>query len=136
MSFDAIVGGPPCQGWSNVGRGKLRSLKTKSRRDVEHDPRNHLYENFLRTIDHFRPKVAVMENVPGMLSHNGKNVAELIAESMEAIDYRTTWAVLNAMDYGVPQVRNRLFFVGVRKDLGIEFRFPEACTPTASASIR
>lgn len=125
--FDAIVGGPPCQGWSNVGRGKLRSLKTKSRRDVEHDPRNHLYENFLRTIDHFRPKVAVMENVPGMLSHNGKNVAELIAESMEAIDYRTTWAVLNAMDYGVPQVRNRLFFVGVRKDLGIEFRFPETC---------
>jgi DNA (cytosine-5)-methyltransferase 1 len=128
--FDAIVGGPPCQGWSNVGRGKLRSLKTKSRRDIEGDPRNHLYENFLRTIDHFRPQVAVMENVPGMLSHNGRNVAELIAETMEAIDYKTTWAVLNAMDYGVPQVRNRLFFVGVRKDLGIEFRFPEAHTAT------
>jgi DNA (cytosine-5)-methyltransferase 1 len=123
--FDAIVGGPPCQGWSNVGRGKLRSLKTKSGRDVEGDPRNHLYENFLRTIDHFRPRVAVMENVPGMLSHKGLNVAELIAESMDGIGYKTTWAVLNAMDYGVPQVRNRLFFVGVRHDLGIGFRFPE-----------
>ena len=53
----------------------------------------------------FRPKVAVMENVPGMLSHNGRNVAELIAETMDSIDYKTTWAVLNAMDYGVPQVR-------------------------------
>jgi DNA (cytosine-5)-methyltransferase 1 len=127
--FDAIVGGPPCQGWSNVGRGKLRSLKTKSRRDVHGDPRNNLYENFLRTIDHFRPKVAVMENVPGMLSHNGTNVAELIAEWMEGIDYTTTWAVLNAMDYGVPQVRHRLFFVGVRKDLNVEFHFPKWSTP-------
>lgn len=127
--FDAIVGGPPCQGWSNVGRGKLRSLKTKSRRDVDGDPRNRLYENFLRTIDHFRPKVAVMENVPGMMSHNGANVAELIAESMEGIDYTTTWAVLNAVDYGVPQIRHRLFFVGVRKDLNIEFHFPEWSTP-------
>ena len=62
-----------------------------------------------------------MENVPGMLSHNGRNVAELIAESMEGIGYKTTWAVLNAMDYGVPQVRHRLFFVGVRNDSASNF---------------
>src|SRR5207253_1992544 len=56
--FDVIIGGPPCQGWSQVGRGKLRSLKTESRRETNSDPRNPLYENFLKTIDHFRPKVA------------------------------------------------------------------------------
>jgi DNA (cytosine-5)-methyltransferase 1 len=127
--FDAIIGGPPCQGWSRVGRGKLRSLNTKSGRQRDSDPRNHLYENFLRTIDHFRPKVAVMENVPGMLSHNGKNVAELVAASMRALGFVTTWALLDATDYGVPQIRKRLFFVGVRKDLGVEFQFPPTAGP-------
>ena len=127
--FDAIIGGPPCQGWSRVGRGKLRSLKPKSSRHTDSDPRNHLYENFLRTIEHFQPKVAVMENVPGMLSHNGKNVAERVAKSMQALGYVTTWALLDATDYGVPQARKRLFFVGVRKDLDIEFEFPAHLTP-------
>ena len=127
--FDAIIGGPPCQGWSRVGRGKLRSLKPKANRQTDSDPRNHLYENFLRTIDHFRPKVAVMENVPGMLSHNGQNVAELVASSMRDLGYVTTWALLDATDYGVPQARKRLFFVGVRKDLQITFQFPARLTP-------
>jgi DNA (cytosine-5)-methyltransferase 1 len=127
--FDAIIGGPPCQGWSRVGRGKLRSLKTGARSKTDSDPRNHLYENFLRTIDHFRPKVAVMENVPGMLSHNGKNVAELVAVSMKALGFITSWALLDASDYGVPQIRKRLFFVGVRKDLGVEFQFPATLAP-------
>ena len=127
--FDAIIGGPPCQGWSRVGRGKLRSLKTESNRQTDSDPRNHLYENFLRTIDHFRPKVAVMENVPGMLSHNGKNVAELVATSMQGLGFVTSWALLDATDYGIPQIRKRLFFVGIRKDLGVEFQFPAPLTP-------
>lgn len=127
--FDAIIGGPPCQGWSRVGRGKLRSLKPKANRKTDSDPRNQLYENFLRTIDHFRPKVAVMENVPGMLSHNGKNIAELVASSMQNLGYVTTWALLDATDFGVPQARKRLFFVGVRKDLQVEFQFPAHLTP-------
>jgi DNA (cytosine-5)-methyltransferase 1 len=71
-----------------------------------------------------------MENVPGMLSHNGKNVAEIVAASMKALGFVTSWALIDASDYGVPQVRKRLFFVGVRKDLGIEFQFPPAFGPT------
>jgi len=127
--FDAIIGGPPCQGWSRVGRGKIRSLNTAAGRQKDSDPRNHLYENFLRTIDHFRPKVAVMENVPGMLSHNGINVAELVASSMDGLGFATSWALLDATDYGLPQVRKRLFFVGVRKDLRVQFQFPTPLTP-------
>lgn len=123
--FDVVIGGPPCQGWSRVGRGKLRSLRGESSK-AEFDPRNHLYENFLRTIDHFRPKVSVMENVPGMLSHNGKNVAETVADAMRDFGYLPSWTLIDAVDFGVPQSRKRLFFVGVRKDLGIQFKFPEA----------
>jgi DNA (cytosine-5)-methyltransferase 1 len=122
--FDVVIGGPPCQGWSRVGRGKLRSLRGDAHADF--DPRNHLYENFLRTIDHFRPKVSVMENVPGMLSHNGKNVAETVADAMRNFGYVPSWTLVDAVDFGVPQSRKRLFFVGVRKDLGIQFKFPEA----------
>lgn len=123
--FDVIIGGPPCQGWSRVGRGKLRSLKAKRHRGTDSDPRNHLYENFLRMVAHFRPKVAVMENVPGMLSHNGKNVAESVAAGLKKIGYVVTWALLDASEFGVPQVRKRLIFVGVRKNLGLKFTFPK-----------
>jgi DNA (cytosine-5)-methyltransferase 1 len=76
-------------------------------------------------VAYFGPKVAVMENVPGMLSHDGNNVAESVAESLQKIGYTTTWALLDASDFGVPQVRKRLIFVGVRKDLKLTFEFPK-----------
>jgi DNA (cytosine-5)-methyltransferase 1 len=128
-SFDVIVGGPPCQGWSSVGRGKMRSLRTPGgRRQEDSDPRNELYKNFLEYVRYFKPPVAVMENVPGMLSHNGKNVATYVAESLDAVGYTVTWAVLNASEFGVPQVRERLIFVGIRNDLNITFDFPKTRT--------
>ncbi len=81
--FDVIIGGPPCQGWSSVGRGKIRSLRNPGgRKQLDSDPRNELYKNFLRYVEHFQPSVAVMENVPGMLSHSGNNVAEHVARSL------------------------------------------------------
>lgn len=124
--FDVVIGGPPCQGWSKVGRGKLRSLREAEGRSSEAaaDPRNELYKRFLAYVDEFRPVVAVMENVPGMLSHNHRNVADLVQASLEQCGYTVSVAVLNAADYGVPQTRERLFFVGVRRDLGITFTFP------------
>jgi DNA (cytosine-5)-methyltransferase 1 len=125
-TFDVIIGGPPCQGWSSVGRGKMRSLRNRGgRKQLDGDPRNELYKTFLRYVDYFQPPVAVMENVPGMLSHKGQNVADDVAAAMEAIGYRVTWKKLDASDYGVPQVRHRLFFVGVRNDLDITFAFPD-----------
>jgi DNA (cytosine-5)-methyltransferase 1 len=69
-----------------------------------------------------------MENVPGMLSHNGQNVATYVAKSLDAVGYNVTWDRLNASEFGVPQVRERLIFVGVRKDLNITFEFPKTRT--------
>lgn len=112
----AIVGGPPCQGWSKAGRGKLRSLNVTAR-SLLHDPRNRLYRRFLEYVDYFRPSICVMENVPGMLSIEGKNVAESILSHFEDIGYGTSYALVNARWFGVPQDRRRLIFIGVRADL-------------------
>jgi DNA (cytosine-5)-methyltransferase 1 len=130
-NFDVVVAGPPCQGWSQVGRGKLRTLREADGRTTEAaaDPRNELYKHFLAFVADFMPAVAVMENVPGMLSHNRSNVADNVQASMAACGYSVSRALINAADYGVPQTRERLFFVGVRKDLGLEFAFPPAETP-------
>jgi len=128
-AFDVIVGGPPCQGWSSVGRGKIRSLRNPGgRRQEDADPRNELYKNFLRYVEFYQPSVAVMENVPGMLSHNGTNVAERVAASLAELGYTVSWKLLDASALGVPQVRKRLFFVGVRSDLRETFVFPHTHT--------
>jgi len=73
----AIVGGPPCQGWSKVGRGKIRSLRHAAR-NLLADPRNRLYRRFLRYVEYFHPALCVMENVPGMLSIERRNIADLV----------------------------------------------------------
>lgn len=130
-SFDVIIGGPPCQGWSSVGRGKIRSLRNPGgRRQEDSDPRNELYKNFLRFVEFYQPSAAVMENVPGMLSHNGENVAERVGESLAELGYAVSWQPLDASALGVPQVRKRLFFVGVRSDLRKTFVFPHTHTET------
>jgi DNA (cytosine-5)-methyltransferase 1 len=134
--FDVIIGGPPCQGWSMVGRGKMRTLsEADGRACTLRDPRNQLYKRFLGYVKHYQPKVAIMENVPGMLSHGGKNIAEAVAGTMEDAGYIVTWQRINASDYGVPQFRDRLFFVGVRKDLGLKFAFPQVTSSTGKRAF-
>ena len=112
----AIVGGPPCQGWSKVGRGKMRSLQQRARSLIL-DPRNRLYGRFLDYVAYFRPPVCIMENVPGMLSIEGENVADAIVANFTSIGYRATFALINARGFGVPQTRKRLIFIGVRRGL-------------------
>jgi len=112
---DILIGGPPCQGFSRIGRGKLDSLSDEGFRG---DPRNDLYRRFLDAAAFWRPLAVVMENVPGMLSVGGVNVAEEAARDLSERGYRVGYAVLNAVWYGVPQYRERLFFIGVRDDLG------------------
>ncbi|MFW7380189.1 MAG: DNA cytosine methyltransferase [Oligoflexus sp.] len=123
--IDVIIGGPPCQGWSKVGRGKLRNLTEASgRKYTGRDPRNKMFHVFMDYVREFRPKAALMENVPGMLSHNGKNVAESVAHELRAAGYVVSWQLLNAVNFGVPQMRERLIFVGIRDDLRTSFTFP------------
>lgn len=111
---DILIGGPPCQGFSRVGRAKLDSLTEEGH---SADPRNELYIRFLEAAALWKPLAVVMENVPGMLSIGGRNVADDAAADLAERGYRVGYAVLNAVWYGVPQYRERLFFVGIREDL-------------------
>jgi DNA (cytosine-5)-methyltransferase 1 len=113
-TVDVILGGPPCQGWSRAGRGKLKSLGRPTRNWTE-DPRNALFRRFVSYVSFFRPKYVIMENVPGMLSHRGTDVTPVLSRAFGRIGYRTAMYVLDAVDFGVPQRRTRLFFVGTPK---------------------
>jgi DNA (cytosine-5)-methyltransferase 1 len=115
-SPDIVIGGPPCQAFSRLGRAKLNSLSDEGFRG---DPRNVLYRKFLAAVERWQPCAVVMENVPGMLRVGGKNYADLVCREMVAAGYRTGYALLNSVWYGVPQFRERLFFIGFRQDLGV-----------------
>lgn len=95
---DVVVGGPPCQGFSMANRQRLID-----------DPRNKLYKNFVQTVEKVRPPFFVMENVKGMLS-----VKDQVIEDFETIGYKVVAKVLNAKDFGVPQNRERLIYIGNR----------------------
>ena len=113
---DIVIGGPPCQAFSLLGRAKIASLSDEG---FKGDPRSTLYRRFLSAVEQWRPRAVVMENVPGMLSVGGINYADLVTGELAERGYRTGYARLNAVWYGVPQFRERLFFIGFREDLGV-----------------
>ena len=113
---DFVSGGPPCPTFSVVGRSKINSIS--DRKNTE-DERHQLYQDFLRFVDHFEPEAFIMENVQGMLSaenEEGRKVVEVISEEMEELGYNVEYQLLDAADFGVPQNRERLFFIGSRDD--------------------
>lgn len=99
----AIIGGPPCQGFSRNIPAEYRHLE---------DPQNQLYKTYLEFVREFRPKYVVMENVPEILKAYNGTVREEITIGLEKMGYGVTSASLNAANYGVPQTRARAFFVG------------------------
>ncbi|MDO5413969.1 MAG: DNA cytosine methyltransferase [Bacillota bacterium] len=106
--IDGIVGGPPCQGFSLSGN-----------RDPK-DPRNSLFMEFVRFVKHYKPKFFVMENVTGILSMITKDkepVKEVIRTEFENAGYNLEIFTLNAAEFGVPQSRLRVFFIGIRNDI-------------------
>lgn len=108
VKIDGIIGGPPCQGFSLSGN-----------RD-KNDPRNSLFMEFIRFLAYFKPKFFVMENVPGLLSmvtKSGENVKDVILSECEKIDYNVKVFKLNAAEFGVPQTRVRIFFIGLHNDI-------------------
>lgn len=120
---DVIIGGPPCQGFSRVGRGKIRSLRGASS-DID-DPRNQYYKEFIRFIEALQPLFFVMENVPDMIYHlDGEGL--LIDKAiffLEKLGYQVDWKVLRSDHYGVPQTRRRLFIIGNR--IGERISWPD-----------
>ena len=119
---DVIIGGPPCQGFSRVGRGKIRSLRNDP--SYIHDPRNQYYTEFLRFIQALQPLYFVIENVPDMQYYeDGEGLLlEKALRHLGELGYTVNWKVLQADHYGVPQTRKRLFVIGNR--LGQEICWP------------
>lgn len=117
---DVIIGGPPCQGFSIAGRAKLRSLSPEEREEIY--KRNYLYREFVRFVAAIKPLFFVMENVPHLSSFADGVIAQEIREDFDALGYRVYHELLDAADYGVPQTRRRLFFIGTR--LGWVYRRP------------
>lgn len=112
--IDVIVGGPPCQGMSLSGPRKF------------HDPRNQLYLSYIRFVAEIQPKAFVIENVPGLVGLYKGAIKDSILEEFAKLGYTVTYQILNSAEYGVPQARKRVFFVGI-KGSDRKFQFP---TPT------
>jgi DNA (cytosine-5)-methyltransferase 1 len=119
---DIVVGGPPCQGFSRIGRAKRRSLlgaEDRVKYNGEDQDRSLLYRQFLRVVAAARPTAFVIENVHAIRdAPGGIDMAARIARESADLGYNVRYFLLNAAWYGVPQQRWRIFFVGLRRDLG------------------
>jgi DNA (cytosine-5)-methyltransferase 1 len=123
-AIDVLVGGPPCQAFARVGRSKLREIDAHPQA-FKLDPRARLYVDYLGYVDAFQPLAILMENVPDVLNHGGQNIAEEICAVLEKKGYVARYTLLNAAFYGVPQMRERMFLIGYRRELDCEVTFPE-----------
>jgi len=112
-----IIRGPPCQGFSTA-----RLSNATEKIGKVNESRNHLYLEFFRTVNIVRPKFFLIENVRGLVSANKGAFVKDITERFGGIGYNVSYKILNASDYGVPQNRQRVFFIGLLED---EFEFPK-----------
>lgn len=115
-NVDVIIGGPPCQAYSQAGR-------TKDENGMRYDYRNYLFEYYLKTVERYQPEIFVFENVPGMLSAmpDGTPIVDLIKKDVEKIGYEIVdnikeHALIDISDYGVPQNRKRVILLGLKKN--------------------
>ncbi len=115
--IDIICGGPPCQAYSRIGRGKLQSLGGTDAHLL--DERGLLYWEFLRYVSDIQPVAVICENVADSTNYGGENIPEDICSGLARIGYRTIWTVLNAADYGVPQYRYRVFILAIHQAAGV-----------------
>lgn len=110
--IDVVIGGPPCQGFSIAGN--------IGRKFVD-DPRNRLFKEFVRVVKVIKPKFFVMENVARLYTHNKGETRNEIIKDFEELGYNVDCKILNSADYGVPQVRKRVIFIGTSTNQKIEF---------------
>ncbi len=117
---DGIIGGPPCQSWSEAGAA--RGIK---------DKRGQLFYDFIRILEEKQPKFFLAENVSGMLISKHTEALEGIKELFRnaGVGYELSFKMLNSCNYNVPQDRKRVFFIGIRKDLGFKYEFPTETFP-------
>lgn len=116
-NVDIIIGGPPCQAYSIAGR---------ARKDMESDPRNHLYKHYVKFLEKYNPKMFVFENVPGILSAKNGEYLEKILKAVDKAGYEVSlptnkYKILNAKDFGVLQDRKRVIIIGWKKELNLSY---------------
>ncbi len=115
---DGVIGGPPCQSWSEAG----------AHRGIE-DRRGQLFFEYIRVLRKAQPRFFLAENVSGILSSRHRTAFTAILEKFDSLGYRVQHRLLNASQHGVPQDRERVIIVGIRHDVAGEFCFPEPETP-------
>jgi len=111
---DGIVGGPPCQSWSEAGAGRGIA-----------DKRGKLFNDYIRILKAKQPKFFLVENVSGILAPKHSESFNGFLKDFEKAGYNISWKLVNANDYGVPEDRLRVIIVGYRKDLNRKFEFPK-----------
>jgi len=111
--IDGIIGGPPCQSWSEAG----------AQRGIN-DPRGKLFYEYVRIIDLFKPKFFLAENVQGLLFTKHSNSFGNIIKKFSKLNYNVVFQLLDAVNFNVPQNRKRVFIIGIRKDIKKKFTFP------------
>lgn len=121
---DGIIGGPPCQSWSEAG--SLKGIK---------DARGQLFYEYIRILKEFQPKFFLAENVSGMLASRHSIAVQNILRLFDDAGYDVSFSLVNAKDYGVAEERKRVFYIGFRKDLNIDFGFPKGSTKENSKKI-
>ena len=122
--IDGIIGGPPCQSWSEAG----------AQRGIE-DSRGKLFFDYIRILKAKQPKFFLAENVSGMLADRHSEAVKSIVELFKCCGYDLTITLVNAKDYGVAQERKRVFYIGFRQDLNINFKFPNGSTQWESDKL-
>ena len=115
--IDGIIGGPPCQSWSEGGN--LQGIN---------DKRGQLFYDYIRILRKVKPKFFLAENVSGMLANRHNDAVQNIIKMFKESGYDISLTLVNAKDYGVAEERKRVFYIGFRKDLGIDFKFPVGST--------
>lgn len=115
--IDGIIGGPPCQSWSEAGA--LRGIN---------DARGQLFFEYIRILKDKKPKFFLAENVSGMLANRHAEAVQNILKMFKECGYNVSLTLVNAKDYGVAQERKRVFYIGFREDLNVNFVFPKGST--------
>jgi DNA (cytosine-5)-methyltransferase 1 len=119
--IDIIIGGPPCQGFSTIGK----RVSSNPDKRIQHDPRNELVVAYARLIRELRPKFIVMENVKGILTMSNGSYLQIVLSELKHAGYNVDYRLINMADYGVPQIRERVIVLGNRMGLPVIFPSPD-----------
>ncbi|MGL1885160.1 MAG: DNA cytosine methyltransferase [Reichenbachiella sp.] len=125
--IDLVVGGPPCQAYSLVGRAR-------DEKGMKDDPRNHLYKEYAKFLKNYSPKVFVFENVLGLITAENGMYFKNMKKYFRSVGYYLDFKVLHSEDYGVLQKRRRIIIIGWRKD--IDFQYPDFESVTHEYKVR